>query len=98
MQLGGIPARDDVLPSSPTVADQRRTLTGFPNVLLVFCTASQNLAAPIGWRTNLRNGPDQSSERFQRVAPPGSIVWSAVAVRALSRYTDHGGGPADGAL
>ena len=98
MQLGGIPARDDELPSSPTVADQRRTLTGFPNGLRVFCTAHQNVAARIVWRTIPVRGPRQPSEKIQRVAPPGSTVWSAVAVRALSRYTDHGGGPADGAL
>ncbi len=32
MEYFGIPARDGVLPSSPTVADQRRTSTGFPDV------------------------------------------------------------------
>src|SRR3954447_16481790 len=37
-------------------------------------------------------------QKVQRVAPPGSIVATAVAVRAVIRYTDHGGGPADGAL
>src|SRR6478752_8215138 len=34
----------------------------------------------------------------QRVAPPGSTVCNAVALCGLSRYTNHGGGPADGAL
>src|ERR1700730_4646673 len=34
----------------------------------------------------------------QRVAPPGATVASAVTVRAVRRYTNHGGGPAEGAL
>ena len=34
----------------------------------------------------------------QRVAPPGATVASAVAVSGVRRYTNHGGGPAEGAL
>ncbi|MDQ1376529.1 MAG: hypothetical protein QOE15_702 [Acidimicrobiaceae bacterium] len=37
-------------------------------------------------------------QKRQRVAPPGSTVPTAVAVRTVRQYTDHGGGPADGAL
>src|ERR1700733_10269931 len=33
-----------------------------------------------------------------RVAPPGSTVRRAVDVSGARRYTNHGGGPADGAL
>ena len=39
--------------------------------------------------------------RFQNrhnVAPPGAVVATAVAFRAVRRYTNQGGGPADGAL
>ena len=39
---------------------------------------------------------DQSSAKVQRVAPPGSTVPSAVAARGVRRYTNHGGGPAEG--
>ena len=41
--------------------------------------------------------PPQPQNRH-RVAPPGSTVASAVAVRGVRRYTYHGGGPAEGAL
>jgi len=37
-------------------------------------------------------------QKRHRVAPPGSTVPSAVALRGVRRYTNHGGGPADGAL
>jgi hypothetical protein len=33
------------------------------------------------------------TQKRQRVAPPGAIVETAVAVRASRRYTSHGGGP-----
>jgi hypothetical protein len=39
-----------------------------------------------------------TAQKRQRVAPPGAIVETAVAVWASRRYTNHGGGPADGAL
>src|SRR3954454_17038806 len=47
------------------------------------------------------NAPDPDCGTGQKrhwVAPPGSTVKSAVAVRNARRYTCHGGGPADGAL
>src|SRR3954468_13407412 len=42
--------------------------------------------------------PPGGNQNRQRVAPPGSTVTSPVAERGVSRYTCHGGGPADGAL
>ena len=52
------------------------------------------------WRGGERHGRESSSEveKRHRVAPPGATVSRAVAVRAVIRYTNHGGGPADGAL
>ena len=45
-------------------------------------------------RPDVRTG----GQNRQRVAPPGATVSSAVAVCKLRRYTNHGGGPAEGAL
>ena len=37
-------------------------------------------------------------QKVQRVAPPGSLVAKAVADTGSILKTDHGGGPAEGAL
>src|SRR4029450_8715430 len=41
---------------------------------------------------------DYAAGNCQRVAPPGSTVARAVAVRGTRRYTCQGGRPAEGAL
>src|SRR5450755_3360511 len=46
----------------------------------------------------LLRGPLPLVQYRQRVAPPGATVASAVAVCGVRRYTNHGGGPAEGAL